>query len=88
MKYITEKILHKPYRPTLLNKQPALNNQTNTNEVYLDLISAAKHPKAIIDKLMVEYGLAADMKLFGYTYEIREGGVYAKCDYYRNDRCC
>ena len=53
----------------------------------LTLFSALSDPQKYIETLMDKYGL--DMKLFGYSYKIKDGKVIALCDHYdRHGMCC
>ena len=84
--YIIENKLSKRGIPKQLNAHRKSEENTVGLQWKLPLFSKLKDPEGWIKKVHTVYG--EDMKLFGYTYSIINGEVYAGCKYYTTNGTC
>ena len=85
LQYIIAKKLSGKRKVKYINSSRGQNNYAS-QERYLPLFSQLPNPESWIQKLMVQY--EEDMDVFGYSYAIRDGRVYASCSTYMFGGLC
>ena len=86
LEYIIEKKLSNRGSPKEMNSRRNSEENLEGMDWKLPLVSKLKDPEGWIKKVHSVYG--EDMEMFGYSYRIINGQVYAGCKHYTSDGIC